>query len=147
MKEFEQIPPHDEFRKDYWRNKEQAWSQSSGEPLRKIYYDGIRKEVLDKLENIEPRKLELDCYDITDELIELLLSKHEDYGPKNISDSPGGAINGLRVRMHDKLARINNLFDNAQEGTPQHESFEDSFKDMANYAIIGLLVLRGKWDN
>jgi len=28
---------------------------------------------------------------------------------------------------------------------PQHESLEDSFKDMANYAIIGLLVLQGKW--
>jgi len=29
---------------------------------------------------------------------------------------------------------------------PEHESLEDSFKDMANYAIIGLLVLRGEWD-
>jgi len=29
---------------------------------------------------------------------------------------------------------------------PEHESLEDSFKDMANYAIIGLLVLRDKWD-
>ena len=78
------------------------------------------------------------------ELLDLLLSKHKDYGPKNISEAPGGAINGLRVRMHDKLARINNLVDNVKE--PEHESLEDSFKDMANYAIIGLLVLRGKWD-
>jgi hypothetical protein len=78
------------------------------------------------------------------ELQDLLLSKHKDYGPKNIADAPGGAINGLRVRMHDKLARINNLVDSGN--TPQHESFEDSLKDMANYAIIGLLVLRGKWD-
>ena len=78
------------------------------------------------------------------ELIDLLLSKHKDYGPKNISDSPGGPVNGLRVRMNDKLARINNLFDNNRD--PKHESLEDSFKDMANYAIIGLLVLRGKWD-
>jgi hypothetical protein len=78
------------------------------------------------------------------ELLDLLLSKHKDYGPKNISDSPGGPVNGLRVRMHDKLARINNLVDNVKE--PEHESLEDSFKDMANYAIIGLLVLRGKWD-
>ena len=45
------------------------------------------------------------------ELQDLLISKHKDYGPKNISDSPGGPINGLRVRMHDKLARINNLVD------------------------------------
>ena len=79
------------------------------------------------------------------ELQDLLISKHKDYGPKNISDSPGGPINGLRVRMHDKLARINNLVDSNKN--PEHESLEDSFKDMANYAIIGLLVLRGKWDN
>lgn len=82
--------------------------------------------------------------DTTEELFDLLISKHRDYGPKNISDSPGGPLNGLRVRMHDKLARINNLIDNDAE--PEHESLEDSFKDMANYAIIGLLVLRDKWD-
>ena len=79
------------------------------------------------------------------ELTDLLLSKHRDYGPKNISLAPGGAVNGLRVRMHDKLARINNLTDSGAD--PKHESLEDSFKDMANYAIIGLLVLRGQWDN
>jgi hypothetical protein len=81
---------------------------------------------------------------IYDELMSLLLSKHRDYGPRNIADAPGGAINGLRVRMHDKLARINNLVDSKNE--PEHESLEDSFKDMANYAIIGMLLLRDKWD-
>ena len=79
------------------------------------------------------------------ELKGLLISKHLDYGPKNISESPGGPINGLRVRMHDKAARINNLVD--KNKNPQHESLEDSFKDMANYAIIGLLVLRKQWDS
>jgi len=86
--------------------------------------------------------------DVNDTLFELgnlLLSKHNDYGPKNISLSPGGPLNGLRVRMWDKLARINNLVDSG--ATPEHESLEDSFKDMANYAIIGLLVLREQWDN
>ena len=83
------------------------------------------------------------------ELQDLLMSKHKDYGPKNISEAPGGALNGLRVRMHDKLARINNLYEYMEDTggfQPQHESLEDSFKDMANYAIIGLLVLRGEWD-
>ena len=83
-------------------------------------------------------------WDTMKELGDLLLSKHKDYGPKNISDSPGGALNGLRVRMHDKTARINNLIDNGS--TAQHEPLEDSFKDLANYGIIALLVLRGKWD-
>ena len=90
-------------------------------------------------------KLDNEITQIATELSDLLLSKHRDYGPRNISDAPGGAINGLRVRMHDKLARINNLTDSGVG--PEHESLEDSFKDMANYAIIGLLVLRGKWDN
>jgi hypothetical protein len=93
------------------------------------------------------RELHLETHidNTVNELSQLLISKHRDYGPKNISLAPGGAVNGLRVRMHDKLARINNLVDNGAD--PQHESLEDSFKDMANYAIIGLLVLRGQWDN
>jgi len=76
---------------------------------------------------------------------ELLVKKHKDYGPKNISESPGGPLNGLRVRMHDKLARINHLYDSG--ATPQNESLRDSFIDMANYSIIALMVLDGDWDN
>ena len=75
----------------------------------------------------------------------VLLNKHLDYGPKNISGSPGGSLNGLRVRMHDKLARINHLMDSG--ATPQNESLEDSFLDLANYAIIAQLVIRGEWPN
>ena len=78
-----------------------------------------------------------------DENAKLLLSKHKDYVPTNISHAPGGPINGLRVRMHDKLARINHLTDSGKE--PENESLRDSFIDLANYAIIGLLVLDGEW--
>jgi hypothetical protein len=91
----------------------------------------------------DPNKFDLDVWETMDSLAELLLSKHRDYGPKNISQSPGGPLNGLRVRMWDKLARINNLTET--NSNPKHESLEDSFKDMANYAIIGLLVLQEKW--
>ena len=93
------------------------------------------------------RELHLETHidNTVNELSQLLISKHRDYGPKNISLAPGGAVNGLPVRMHDKLARINNLVDSGAD--PEHESLEDSFKDMANYAIIGLLVLRGQWDS
>ena len=87
--------------------------------------------------------IDIDVYNIVEELAELLLSKHKDYGPTNISRAPGGALNGLRVRIHDKIARINNLIDSGKN--PEHESLEDSFKDLANYAIISLMVTRGKW--
>ena len=73
----------------------------------------------------------------------VLLQKHADYGPKNISQSPGGALNGLRVRMWDKLARINHLMDSG--ATPENESLRDSFLDLMNYAAIAQMVLDGNW--
>jgi len=81
--------------------------------------------------------------EVFDEARELLLRKHRDYGPHNIGRSPGGPLNGLRVRMWDKLARINNLIDKGAE--PENESLRDSFMDLMNYAAIGLLVIDGRW--
>ena len=74
---------------------------------------------------------------------DLLLKKHKDYGPKNIAGAPGGALNGLRVRIWDKIARINHLTDAKVE--PSNESLRDSFQDLANYATIALLVIDNKW--
>ncbi len=85
-----------------------------------------------------------DAVKITNELLNILFRKHEDYGPMNIAGAPGGAMNGLRVRMYDKLARLNNLVDTGD--TPNYESIEDTLIDLANYAIIGLLVQRGQWE-
>jgi hypothetical protein len=81
---------------------------------------------------------------ILNELRSIMMKKQEDYGPLNIALAPGGAMNGLRVRMYDKLARLNNLAD--KDATPNFESIEDTLIDLANYAIIGLLVQRGQWE-
>jgi Nucleotide modification associated domain 1 len=81
---------------------------------------------------------------ILDELRSIMMKKQADYGPLNIALAPGGPMNGLRVRMYDKLARLNNLADKA--ATPNFESIEDTLIDLANYAIIGLLVQRGQWE-
>jgi hypothetical protein len=45
--------------------------------------------------------------------------------------------------MHDKLSRINHLVDNG--ATPENESLRDSFLDLANYSVIAMMVLDGKW--
>lgn len=73
----------------------------------------------------------------------VLVSKQKDYGPTNISRAPGGPVNGLRVRMHDKMSRINHLFDHGAD--PENESLRDSFLDLANYSIIAMMVLDGEW--
>ena len=88
-------------------------------------------------------KFAADMWSVLDSAGNLLLSKHHDYGPKNIAGSPGGPINGLRVRMWDKIARINNLVDNNKN--PNNESLRDSFLDLLNYSAIALMVLDNNW--
>jgi hypothetical protein len=114
--------------------------------VRRGYPDSdAKRTIADKEARISyPTQFEDDVRIVYDELMSVLLKKHKDYGPKNIADAPGGALNGLRVRIHDKTARINNLVDSQRKA--EYESLEDSFKDLANYAIIALLVLRDKWD-
>ena len=138
---------------DYYTNKESRANRNQLQGDSNVIYregDPRRKTVVP--ERIGPRpapEFSDEVRIVYDELMTLMLSKHKDYGPSNIANAPGGALNGLRVRMHDKLARINNIYEYMEDTKgfqPQHESLEDSFKDMANYAIIGLLVLRGKWD-
>ena len=77
------------------------------------------------------------------ELAELLLKKHRDYGPKNIANSPGGPLNGIRVRLYDKTARIDNLLDNNL--TAANEPLEDAFIDSSVYNAIAVLVMRRQW--
>lgn len=88
-------------------------------------------------------KFVTDSWDIIDELGNLLISKQRDYGPGNINNAFGGPINGLMVRMGDKFERLKNLL--ASGHNPEHESIEDSFKDLANYCIIAMMFTRGNW--
>jgi len=80
-----------------------------------------------------------------DDMIDVLLLKHEDYGPTNIANAPGGAVNGLIVRLYDKIARLNNLYVNNSQ--PNYENLYDTFLDIANYGLIGMLVVEDKWDS
>ena len=82
-------------------------------------------------------------WEIMDEIGNLLITKQMDYGPGNINNAFGGPINGLLVRIGDKFERLKNLF--KHDTTPKYESIEDSFKDMANYAVIALMIQRGTW--
>jgi hypothetical protein len=115
------------------------------EAIKKLNVDWEFPKVSQEYKFIEfdPTQFELDLWEISDELTNLLLKKHKDYGPKNISGSPGGPLNGLRVRMWDKMARINHLLDN--DFNAVNEPLEDSFADLANYSIIALMVMKGKW--
>lgn len=87
---------------------------------------------------------ESDLQGILTEAGALLLRKHQNYGPKNISLSPGGPLNGLRVRLHDKFARVNHMIDNNTVDVVG-EPLEETFIDALNYCAIAVMVLRGQW--
>jgi len=74
----------------------------------------------------------------------LLLKKHESYGPTNIANAPGGPENGLRVRMHDKMARLNHILENPGVDV-NDESLEDTLVDLLNYCAIFIMVRRNQW--
>ena len=79
------------------------------------------------------------------------LSKNSDYSPANILAT--GEV-GLVTRLWDKVARLLNLtgfkvtilqeYIEAKKD-PKNESINDTYMDMAVYAVIGLLLRAGKW--
>lgn len=69
------------------------------------------------------------------ELKSMMLRKQADYGPKNITDF--GAL-GCLVNANSKVNRLRNLLMNNK--TPNNESIDDSWVDLANYAIIALML-------
>jgi hypothetical protein len=85
-----------------------------------------------------------DSEEIYEDLANILASKQLDYGPGNINNAPGGAMNGILVRMNDKMERLKNLIYHT-DGEPQNESIDDSLIDIANYAVIAMMVRRGSW--
>jgi hypothetical protein len=79
----------------------------------------------------------------------LLRSKMDDYGYDNIQRF---GRDGLLVRLHDKIARLENLANlraTTSMGTdashPNHESVDDTLRDLIGYCLIGCLVEAGNW--
>lgn len=80
----------------------------------------------------------VDC--VLAEMRDLMISKNRDYGPGNIAAF--GEL-GVVVRASDKVHRLANLLQSGKE--PEHEKLEDTWLDLANYGLIGLLCRRGWW--
>ncbi len=90
---------------------------------------------------------------IQEEQYELFAKKMLDYGLNNItlggdivnnSDDKKFSLTGLTIRLTDKINRLRNLVVSGKNYV-KDEGMEDTFIDIANYGIIGLLVGRNKW--
>ncbi|MBI3334736.1 DUF1599 domain-containing protein [Candidatus Pacearchaeota archaeon] len=78
---------------------------------------------------------------ICDEMKDLLKKKNRTYGDKNITRI---GQTGILTRLEEKIERLKNMLANK---IIDAESAEDTWKDIAGYAIIGLMLERGKWEN
>ena len=90
---------------------------------------------------------------IQKEMYEMFARKHLDYGLNNIalggdivnnSKDKKFSLTGLAIRLTDKISRLKNLIVHGKNYV-KGEGMEDTFIDIANYGIIGLLVGRDKW--
>lgn len=74
-------------------------------------------------------------------LVTLFDKKQADYGKGNISKF---GEKGVLVRVNDKVERLINLLWNNR--SPNFESVQDTWDDLAVYGVIGGLCHTGEWD-
>jgi hypothetical protein len=90
---------------------------------------------------------------IQQEQYEMFAQKMLDYGIGNISlgstlEEPEDvtlSLTGIWLRINDKINRLKNLLKRNGKNYVQGEGMVDSFIDIANYGIIAMIVMRGKW--
>lgn len=69
---------------------------------------------------------------------DIVCRKQRDYGHKNISRF---GRQGLMVRVHDKVARLENLLSSGRR--PNNESIEDNIVDVVGYSCIAMMWEEG----
>ncbi len=98
-------------------------------------------------------KLSEEFKKIQKEQYELFAAKMLDYGLNNVtlggdiinnSDDKKFSLTGLTIRLTDKINRLRNLVVSGKQYV-KDEGMEDTFIDIANYGIIGMIVGRNKW--
>lgn len=90
---------------------------------------------------------------IQKEQYELFARKMMDYGLNNVTlggdivnnnDDKKFSLTGLAIRLTDKINRLRNLVVSGKQYV-KDEGMEDTFIDIANYGVIGMLVGRNRW--
>lgn len=71
-----------------------------------------------------------------DALVSTLIRKQRDYGHHNIAKY---GRQGLIIRVHDKLARLENLTKSGTIASAQNEPISDTVLDIAGYSAIGMM--------
>lgn len=90
----------------------------------------------------DPKYLDDAFLQVNDELLKTFLKKHKDYGKGNILEI--GEM-GIAFRIAEKVSRLKNLL--SKGDTPENESLDDTWMDIAVYAVIAMLYRRKQFQN
>jgi hypothetical protein len=88
----------------------------------------------------EPQYLDQAFEDVLEEMLKTFIKKHKDYGKNNILDT--GEL-GIVFRVNDKVKRLQHLL--AQQKQPENESIDETWLDIAVYAVIAILLKKGQF--
>ncbi len=88
-----------------------------------------------------PQTLDAAFAQINEELLRTFIKKHKDYGKGNIL-----AIKelGIAMRITEKAQRLINLLIKGE--APANESIEETWTDIAVYAVVAKLYRRGQFE-
>ena len=97
------------------------------------------------VKGITDPELELAWLDAVRKMYNIFTVKNSDYGRNT---GAMGGVRGIALRLGDKVGRLWTLTGLSGESSVrrvQDESLVDTFLDVANYGIIGYLMITGVW--
>lgn len=89
----------------------------------------------------DPQTLDQAFAQVNDQVLQMFLNKHRDYGKGNILSIEEL---GIALRIMEKVQRLKNLLMKPGE-KPVNESIEETWIDIATYAVIAVLYRRGQF--
>ncbi len=89
----------------------------------------------------DPVTLDSAFEQVNDELLQMFLKKHKDYGKGNILSV---REIGIALRIAEKVERLKHLLLKGE--APTNETIEETFIDIAVYANLGVLLGRGQFE-
>lgn len=136
-----------------------GWEESKGALIEKEYAEKLDMPIYYAPDYPALHPTEIKCpeqaqafRETVGKMYRIHLSKNADYSPANILAT--GEL-GVVTRLWDKTARLMNLTGIQFEHLlhtgvfppkePKHEAIDDTYLDLAVYAIIGLLLRKNKW--
>ncbi len=90
-----------------------------------------------------PKTLDQAFDQVNSEVLKMFIKKHKDYGKGNILSVKEL---GISMRVIEKAERLKNLLIKECED-PANESIEETWVDIATYAVIAILYRRGQFQS